>query len=168
MPKPRVRSYFEPWIPARSRVATVCPFPNGIPPEANEESAQRLIDQCAAEDKQAEWLVWGSGVVESGLCVSLEGQTTVASDRWPLASFGRVPGEKPTMTPGDLARRAAACVNACRAMPDPEGTLDRVRDLLRDVLTGAADAADNRFVSLLARMVPAEEIEAFAECGEED
>lgn len=150
MAKPK--SYFEPWSATKSVAHGSKPIVDGLPQEA----VDSILDSWERSDRNADWIVWGSGMVEPGLATGLlSGQAVAFSDEQIVVVVRNpVKREGYDLKADHLALRMSACVNACRGVADPVTTLNSVRDLLRDLCSGSSDADDPRVVGLLARMLP--------------
>ena len=114
------RSYFEPWSASRSKTWEAA-YANGPPPVPGDESdvRQAALDWMAKRgqaEKDADWIIWGSGMAEPGVCHNLNGTITVTDDRRIIAirRWLGLPVGSPSH--GDVAQRIVDCVNACAGM----------------------------------------------------
>jgi hypothetical protein len=148
----KVLDYFEPWLPRKStsweggfRFRPVC------------DDREVLDKWDAARDraeKNAEWDLWGDRLWTPSATLSLLGEASVDDGRGIVATFRPYHTERQgTPDHGQLARRAAECVNACAGIVNPTDAIERARSLLFDLAQGRADASDPRVVSCLARLL---------------
>jgi hypothetical protein len=156
-------SVFEPWIAKQSN-SWESSFKT--PPMVDDPDV--LAQWEGARDrakKNAEWHLWGSGMWEPAICKSLLGGVSVADDRGILATFRPYHTERENSPDhGFVARRVAVCVNACAGIINPLDTIDRIRTLLFDLVSGRADASDPRILSLGARLIRPEPEEQHPGC----
>lgn len=159
------RDYHEPWKARRSSAWSAA-FRFG-PPAVREGGPFTRDDVLAWEaakikaEERADWVIEGERMSEPEACVSLEGAVAVTTNVGIIAvSHGNArPGTGPDHEA--IARRIASCVNAMRAVADPEDTMRRVRATILALAKGEIDGRDDRVFACLARMIPAEELEAF-------
>lgn len=159
------RSFYEPWLPAKS--VRVAPRPNvdGVP----EEAAASILDAWERVDRNADWIIWGSGMVEPSIGTTLlTGKPYVADDRGIIAVRRRlgIPSDAPTNQ--DIAERIAECVNALAWISDPVSFVSEVRSLLLGLAQGEYSEdprTDPRVISLLSRCIPSGELESHDDSG---
>ena len=158
--KSKPRSYFEPWAATKS-VAHGANPPNveGLP----EEAAASLLDAWGRSDRDADWIVWGSGMIDPAIAVGhMSGKATVMDDRLIIAVRRNLAVPKEAPSNGDIAKRIAECVDAPGRRRPTRSRSSRTRErCLLAFATGEADdpRGDARVVSLLARCIPLSELE---------
>jgi hypothetical protein len=154
------RSYFEPWVAAKSKLHGDPPNTEGVP----EDAAAAMRDAWQRAEDNADWVLWGSKMADPCVVRGLvSGDAAVMDDRRIIAvrrTLG-LPDGSPDHEA--VARRICDCVNACQGVGDPAEFVKDVRALLLALARGELDdpREDVRVVSLLARCIPPEELEEF-------
>ncbi len=163
-----LRSYFEPWSASRSKTREAA-FANGPPPVPGDESDVRQaaldwVAKRAQAEKDADWIIWGSGMAEPGICHKLNGTIFVTDDRRIIAirRWLGLPVGSPSHE--DVAQRIVDCVNACAGIGDPGRFVEDVRALLLEYARGESSdpREDRRVISLLGRCIPPDEVRDFS------
>ena len=161
MPRKRSkpRSYFEPWTATKSVMhGTEPPVVEGIP----EEAAAKILEAWDRTDRDADWIVWGSGMGEAGIATGYMSGIPKFVDSRRIIAVRRCLGlEKDVPTNADMAKRMAGCVNAMAGVADPETFMEDVRALLMGYAQGECDdpREDVKVISLLGRCIPLNEME---------
>jgi len=157
------KSYYEPWTATKS-VIWDSPYRFG-PPNFNHdpERLSELTSEWEASkhraERDADWVIRGSNIHEPGPCNNINGSLTMATDQGIIA-LAKKPYPKFGVEHADIAKRIAACVNACAGIADPERFIKDVRALMLAYLQGDADdpRQDHRVGSILGRCIPQEEL----------
>ncbi len=148
---PKVRHYFEPWTAKRAPVK-----PPTAPLVPDDPLSVQVHDSYDRSVRDADWIVWGSGMGEPCVCTSLLGEPSVMDDRRIIVKVGKLVTDRDD-APGReaFARRIVACVNACEGLIDPERAVGETRQLLLDALQGRP-IEPIRVVRCLALLSPAD------------
>lgn len=165
------KCFYEPWSATRSSMWTLG-FTFGKPiitDPSDTEQVQRLADweaNRASAEKNAPWIIWGSGVSHPTICPSLDGVATVSDDAGIIAVQRSAVWPDKSISHEDMAKRIASCVSACAGIADPESFIRDVRSLVLAYCQGeATDPRDDpKVLSLLGRCIPPEEMEQLNAC----
>jgi hypothetical protein len=153
------RSFWEPWLATKSRShGTGPPIVEGLP----EEAAAKILEAWDRTDRDADWIVWGSGMTEPGIAYGyMSGKPVVTDDRQIIAVRRTLGSDKEAPTNEDLAKRMSSCVTAMAGVADPVEFMEDVRSLLLGYVQGECDdpREDVKVISLLGRCVPLNELE---------
>lgn len=151
------RSFFEPWTATKSRTHGNAPNVEGVP----EDAAGKLLDAWERSDRDADWIIWGSGMAEPAIAVGFAlGKAVVMDDQRIIAvrrSLG-LPEGAPTNE--ETCKRIAECVTALAGVADPVSFISDVRELLKSYARGEDiqdPREDMRFLNLWSHCVPLEE-----------
>lgn len=140
----KAKDYHEPWSAEVS--AWDLAFRNG-PPPADAEQVERWEVARERARENADWIIWGSRMVEPATACTMDGRVVVMDDRHVVVRVSPTTSINKNAPDQELlARRIAACVNACRGMAEPDRAVDAARALLVDLSTGRASADDPRIL----------------------
>ena len=152
------RSWFEPWTATKSTTHGQSPNVEGIP----EDAAVSILDAWGRADRDADWILWGSGMCVPGLAVGLLSGTPIVCDDKRILAIRRVlglPDGSPTNE--ETCKRIADCINAMEGIADPVAFITDTRAMLLSYLNGECvddPRDDQRVLSLLARCIPLDEV----------
>lgn len=154
----RPRSFFEPWIATKSTLHGNAPAVEGIP----EEAAAKIADAWGRIDRDADWILWGSGMAEPSIAGGfMSGKPVVCDDRRIIAVRRILGLAEGSPTNEEMCERIADCVNALAGVADPVAFVADTRALLKDYCVGGCvddPRDDQRVLSLLARCIPLDEV----------
>lgn len=160
MAKNKLRDYHEPWHATQDTTWETC-FRNP-PIESEYVDADKVAawhNARAAAEERAHWFVWASRMNPPAIHgPDAKGHMKVWDGR---GIIGWTRNLMSGVEHKDMANRVCECVNACQAIADPMRAIADMRALLRDIVTGETGPDDVRIVSLLSRLIPADEIKAF-------
>jgi hypothetical protein len=145
---------FEPWTASQSRTWTHA-FKFKPDEGADPETIERYNAARLRAEERAEWLVWGSDMLEPQVVSRPLGGVASSGSAAILARVGPpVTDREGGPDQAEIATRIARCVNACTGITDPVRTLDTVRELLLDLAAGRSDTGDARITHCLAHLGP--------------
>lgn len=126
--------YFESWHPQRAALS----HPPSGECNADDPASVHLYDAYERAQRDADWFVYGSGMMPPTTCTARDGSPVVLDDRRILAQVGTIVSDRGRDAPTkeQIARRIAACVNACEGLVDPERAIVEARELLADLVRG--------------------------------
>lgn len=153
----KTKNFFEPWTAEPRRVEVRDPDLSGL----SEADACEIRAMVSAARVTQDHTIWGTGVWVRGESIGLLGDSGYDDGRGVMLAVRKVPASDSVISAKEMAERVCSCVNACQSITDPVVVLNGVRDLLRDLSLGDADPNDPRILSLLARMIPEDQVAAF-------
>lgn len=155
--KPTPRNFFEPWVANKSLSHGKEPATDGIPDEVRAS----ISDAWHRSDRDADWILWGSGMAEPAIAVGFaSGKPAVMDDRRIIAIRRTTGLAEGSVNNEEIAKRIAECVTALAGVADPVAFVEDVRALLRVYALGTdiPDATEDlRFMRLWMQCVPLEE-----------
>jgi hypothetical protein len=160
MARRKVKDYHEPWTTTKDTTWEVgFRFPPVVSEYRTENDVNGWHAKKANAEKDAHWTIWASRMQPPRIDEK-NGQMRVWQGQGIVGWTRNLPE---AITHEEIATRLCACVNACRAVADPEKLIEDVRALLLDIVQGQTGPEDPRILSCLARLIPAEEIEKMNE-----
>jgi hypothetical protein len=160
MAKKKVKDFHEPWSASKD---TTWETGFKFPPQLSEHIDQDYINKWhATKDKACEsahWFIWGSRLSEPSVSFDYQGRFRVWDGKG-IVAFTRNLGHEPgSITHEEVCKRVCDCVNACQGIAGPEKFVTDARALLLAIVKGETDRDDPRFVSLLGRCIPIDELQ---------